>query len=238
MHRQPRSTRRSGEVLLDEVRVPRDRILASVTDRHVVTVAVILAGAEIAVQPAGPREGGRARPYPRPVRPADRSVPGIKHKLADLACAVEQMTALAWDAASRSTPASRPRRDCADSVGALALDGGVGRQGPHSGARGDRLHLGARRPRLPPARHDPAQLLGGSVGRRAGWRSRRSPARGGPWASSSHPRRQRRASASCTGRAVAAAPLEEHRRLMANPACSSRTGLSPTAAAPGRSNSS
>jgi len=75
--RQPRSHAPNGEVLLDEVRVPRDRILASVT---IATSSrrVILAGAEIAVQPARPSRAA-STPVPGPFGRPIGQFQGIKH---------------------------------------------------------------------------------------------------------------------------------------------------------------
>jgi alkylation response protein AidB-like acyl-CoA dehydrogenase len=54
----------------------------------------------------------------------------IKHKLADLLLCVEQMTALAWDAAQAVDHAGSPEGEaeallCAEAVGAMAIDGSV-----------------------------------------------------------------------------------------------------------------
>ena len=211
-------TRRSGEVLLDEVRVPRDRILASVTDRHVVTVAVILAGAEIAGAAgwALERAAEHARTRVQFGRPIGQ-FQGIKHKLADLACAVEQMTALAWDAAlALDTGKPAEARLCADSVGALALDGGVGSAKDLIQVLGGigftwehDAHVYLRRATTL------RQLLGGSVGRRAGVAvqalagTRRS--MGVELPPEATATRERLVP---LVERVAAAPLEEHRRLM------------------------
>jgi len=216
-------------VLLDEVRVPRDRIwrrspiATSSRRRH-------LGRRRDRSAAAGPSRGRPSTPVPASSSAADRSVPGIKHKLADLPVGGADDGA-AWDAALALDTGKPARRDWRGLCrGTRARRRWVGKDLIQ--VLGDRLHLGARRPRLPPARHD-LPVARCSVGAVLGWRSsaRRHEEVHGRRAS--HPRRQRRASASATGRAGGRAPLESTagswRIRPALPALPE-----PTAAAPGR----
>ena len=72
----------------------------------------------------------------------------VKHRLADMAVRVEQMTAVAWDAAVAvgAGGLGRGAQLAAATAAALVFDGYVHRrQGVPAAAGRDRLHLGARR---------------------------------------------------------------------------------------------
>jgi alkylation response protein AidB-like acyl-CoA dehydrogenase len=125
------ATRRVGTVEVDAHTVPADRQLGSLTTRRLRQVAVALMAAE---HVGGARwcletatEYAKVRvQFGRPIG----QFQAVKHRLADMAVRVEQMTAVAWDAAvavSVDVPA-----DQADDVelatataGALTVDGYV-----------------------------------------------------------------------------------------------------------------
>ena len=106
--------------------------------------------------PAG-RPGASTPPPPTPATAGQFGRPigqfqAVKHRCADMLVALEQARAVAWDAAAAldgddagSGPPWRCRRRCRRPRGLRHR-----RQGLHPGARRHRLHLGARRPPLPP----------------------------------------------------------------------------------------
>ncbi len=122
------ATRRVGTVEVDSVPVPADRQLPSLTTRRLRQVAVALMAAE---HVGGARwcletatEYAKVRvQFGRPIG----QFQAVKHRLADMAVRVEQMTAVAWDAALAVSVA-----DQSDSVelatataGAITIDGYV-----------------------------------------------------------------------------------------------------------------
>ena len=118
-------TRRLGAVDVDEATVGAERQLPALTTGRVREVVVTLMAAEHA---GGARwcletatEYAKIRvQFGRPIG----QFQAIKHRLADMAIRVEQMTALAWDAATAvSTGASTDAALAASTAGALALDG-------------------------------------------------------------------------------------------------------------------
>ena len=142
------------------MRCRSDRQLPSLTTRRLRQVAVTLMAAEHA---GGARwcletatEYAKVRvQFGRPIG----QFQAVKHRLADMAVRVEQMTAVAWDAAV-AVPATGPA-DQADSVelatataGALTIDGYVRcAQECLQLLGGDRVHLGTRPP--PPLQAGP-----------------------------------------------------------------------------------
>jgi len=124
-------TRRSAEVHLDGVTVPPDRVLH--LGRHDVDdLATVLAGAELVgsarwcLDTAAEHARTRVQ-FGRPIG----QFQGVKHRLANLLTAVEQMTAAVWDAAL-ALDAVGPygagadqAHLCAATAGALAVDGAV-----------------------------------------------------------------------------------------------------------------
>ncbi len=118
-------TRRVGVVEVDEVRVGVENQLPSLTTRRVDEVVVTLMAAEHA---GGARwcletatEYAKVRvQFGRPIG----QFQAVKHRLADMAIRVEQMTAVAWDAAMAiSAGASDDASLAAATAAALALDG-------------------------------------------------------------------------------------------------------------------
>ncbi len=118
-------TRRLGVVEVDSVTVGAERQLASLTTRRVREVVTTLMAAEHA---GGARwcletatEYAKVRvQFGRPIG----QFQAVKHRLADMAIRVEQMTAVAWDAAMAvSSGESDDAALAAATAGALALDG-------------------------------------------------------------------------------------------------------------------
>ena len=130
----------------------------------------------------GRGDRGGVRQDPAPVRPADRPVPGGKHRCARMLTAAEQAAAAAWDAAAawETCPSAGNGRDASQRL--LRRCGGrgrgAGRRGQlhprvHPGPRRDRLHLGASRPLYYRRALSLRALLGpaatGPAGCRAAW---------------------------------------------------------------------
>ena len=118
-------TRRLGVLEVDEVQVGAERQFASLTTQRVREVVITLMAAEHA---GGARwcletatEYAKVRvQFGRPIG----QFQAVKHRLADMAIRVEQMTAVAWDAATAvGTGASDDAAVAAATAGALALDG-------------------------------------------------------------------------------------------------------------------
>ncbi len=118
-------TRRLGAVEVEAVTVGPERQLPSLTTQRVRELVVTLMAAEHA---GGARwcletatEYAKVRvQFGRPIG----QFQAIKHRLADMAIRVEQMTALAWDAATAvDTVGSADAALAAATAGALALDG-------------------------------------------------------------------------------------------------------------------
>jgi 3-oxochol-4-en-24-oyl-CoA dehydrogenase len=93
-------TRRSAAVTLESVHVPPERVLAGVTTAAVLDLALVLAAAELSgcarwcLDAASEHARTRVQ-FGRPIG----QFQGVKHKLADLLVAVEQLEAATWDAA-------------------------------------------------------------------------------------------------------------------------------------------
>jgi 3-oxochol-4-en-24-oyl-CoA dehydrogenase len=126
-HRSLDPTRRSASVVLDAVPVPADRILRGVEEAEVGDLLFALAAAELAgsarwcLEVATEHARSRVQ-FGRPIG----QFQGVKHKLADLLCRVEQMTATAWDAAlALDGDDSVQAHLSAAAAGALAAEGGV-----------------------------------------------------------------------------------------------------------------
>jgi alkylation response protein AidB-like acyl-CoA dehydrogenase len=120
-------TRRSGEVLLDGAVFHEDRVLGPDPGDRVAALTVVAAGAELTgsarwcLDTASEHARTRVQ-FGRPIG----QFQGIKHKLADLLCAVEQMTASVWDAALAFDHADPDQaRLAASTAASLTLDGGV-----------------------------------------------------------------------------------------------------------------
>ena len=124
-------TRRVSTITFDAVRVGAGNILTGISLPLARAMGVTLASSELV---GGARaclematEYARTRiQFGRPIG----QFQAIKHKLADLLVAVEQTTALAWDAAQAVDHAVTPATEaeaalCAEALGALAIDGGV-----------------------------------------------------------------------------------------------------------------
>ena len=130
------------------------RQFASLSTERVRQVAVALSAAE--------RAGGArwcletASEYAKVRRQFGRPIgqfQAVKHRLADMLVRVEQITAVAWDAAlaAAAGPSDEAALACA-AAGAVVFDGVRRlRQGLHPAPRRHRLHLGARRAPAPQA---------------------------------------------------------------------------------------
>ena len=130
-------TRRSAEIRLDGVVVAPERVLDGVTSAEVDDLAVVVASSELVGSARWcldvAAEHARTRvQFGRPIG----QFQGVKHRLANLLTAVEQMTAAVWDAAlaldaarldgtGADGPGATQARLCAATAGALTLDGGV-----------------------------------------------------------------------------------------------------------------
>ncbi len=121
------ATRRVGVVTVERTSVPVDRQLPALTTRRVRQVAVTLLAAEHA---GGARwcletatEYAKVRvQFGRPIG----QFQAVKHRLADMAVRVEQMTALAWDAAIAVGSGDDDGAElAAAAAGVLATDGYV-----------------------------------------------------------------------------------------------------------------
>ena len=119
-------TRRVGEVTVDSVTVPADRQLRALTTDRVRQVVMCLMAAEHAggarwcLDTASDYAKVRVQ-FGRPIG----QFQAVKHRLADMAIRVEQMTAVAWDAAL-AVDSGEEDGDVAlacATAGALALDG-------------------------------------------------------------------------------------------------------------------
>jgi len=121
------ATRRSAEIRLDGVAVPPEWVLDPVTATEVDDLAAVVASAELVgsarwcLEVAA--EHGRTRvQFGRPIG----QFQGVKHRLANLLTAVEQMTGAVWDAALALDGDDPVQAHlCATTAAALALDGGV-----------------------------------------------------------------------------------------------------------------
>ncbi len=120
-------TRRVGLITAERVTIPATRQLAALSTERVRQVAVALSAAELA-------GGARwcletASEYAKVRRQFGRPIgqfQAVKHRLADMLVRVEQMTALAWDAALAA--ASGPSEEAAlalSAAGAFVFDGYV-----------------------------------------------------------------------------------------------------------------
>ncbi|HUO49516.1 MAG TPA: acyl-CoA dehydrogenase [Acidimicrobiales bacterium] len=94
-------TRRVGTVRLASVAVPADAQLPGVDALRVVDLALVVAAAECAggarwCLEVGTQHAIERRQFGRPIG----QFQAVKHRLADMLVSVEQVTALAWDAAS------------------------------------------------------------------------------------------------------------------------------------------
>ncbi len=121
------STRRTAEVRLDGVMVAPERVLDGVTSADVDDLAVVVASAELVgsarwcLETATEHARTRVQ-FGRPIG----QFQGVKHRLANLLTAVEQMTGAVWDAAlAADGDDSAQAHLSAAAAGALALDGGV-----------------------------------------------------------------------------------------------------------------
>jgi len=124
-------TRRVSTIVLDAVPVAEENVLDGISLALARAMGCTLASAELvggaracldlAVDHAATRIQ-----FGRPIG----QFQAIKHKLADLLVRVEQMTALAWDAAQAIDHATSPAAEveavlCAEALAALAIDGAV-----------------------------------------------------------------------------------------------------------------
>jgi alkylation response protein AidB-like acyl-CoA dehydrogenase len=120
-------TRRVGSVGVEGVVVSPERQLPSVSDAMVRDLALVLAAAECAggarwCLDVGTQHAIDRRQFGRPIG----QFQAVKHRLADMLVAVEQVTALAWDAAQATDAGDAVQaRLSAVLAGALALDGYV-----------------------------------------------------------------------------------------------------------------
>ena len=188
-----------------------DRQLPSLERQRVTDLAAVLLVGR--VRWAGPT--GASTPPPSYAKVREQfgrpigQFQGVKHRCADMLCALEQARAAAWDAVPRRR--RRPRLELAPRWPAPSARGVRPlRQGLRPGARRHRLHLGARRPPVPEAGDwRVRQLLGGpSTVAAAGWRrsppagarrhARRRPARRRP--TPHRAERPRRSSTTCRQR--------------------------------------
>lgn len=117
-------TRRVAGIQCDGVTVPPGRQLAGVSTATVLDLAVVLASAECAggarwCLDTADEHAKQRHQFGRPIG----QFQAVKHKLADMLVAVEQTTALAWDAA-QAAEASDPAQLHLSAVlsGAIALD--------------------------------------------------------------------------------------------------------------------
>ena len=150
-------TRRVGLITAEQVIVPATRQLAALSTERVRQVAVALSAAELA-------GGARwcletASEYAKVRRQFGRPIgqfQAVKHRLADMLVRVEQMTAMAWDAALAVAAGRRGGRAGAVRGRRLRLRRLRRlRQGLHPAPRRHRLHLGARR--APPPQAGPGR---------------------------------------------------------------------------------
>jgi 3-oxochol-4-en-24-oyl-CoA dehydrogenase len=117
-------TRRVGSVRADGLIVAPDRQLASVASVMVRNLALVLGAAECAggarwCLDTGSRHAVDRRQFGRPIG----QFQAVKHRLADMLVAVEQVTALAWDAAQAADAGDDAQaRLSAVLAGAFALD--------------------------------------------------------------------------------------------------------------------
>jgi alkylation response protein AidB-like acyl-CoA dehydrogenase len=117
-------TRRVGTVRVDGLAVVQERQLPSVSSSMVRDLALVLAAAECAGGARWCLDVGTAyaierRQFGRPIG----QFQAVKHRLADMLVAVEQVTALAWDAAQAADAGDTSQaRLSAVLAGAFALD--------------------------------------------------------------------------------------------------------------------
>jgi len=117
-------TRRVGAVRVDAVVVPAERMLPAVTSPAVRDLALVVAAAECAggsrwCLEVGTEHARNRWQFGRPIG----QFQAIKHRLADMLVSVEQVTALAWDAA-QAADAGDPDQAGLSALlaGALVLD--------------------------------------------------------------------------------------------------------------------
>jgi alkylation response protein AidB-like acyl-CoA dehydrogenase len=121
------ASRRSAAVDFRDVVVVPERVLFGVCDDVVSQIALVLAAAEVTGSARwcleAATEHARTRiQFGRPIG----QFQGVKHKLADLLCVLEQMTAATWDAAVAAAGGDPQQAALsAATAGGLALDGGV-----------------------------------------------------------------------------------------------------------------
>ncbi|HEX3946761.1 MAG TPA: acyl-CoA dehydrogenase, partial [Acidimicrobiales bacterium] len=120
-------TRRSAEIRLDGVEVVVERVLDGLGSAEVEDLALVVASAELVGSARWclevATEHARSRiQFGRPIG----QFQGVKHRLANLLTAVEQMTATTWDAALALDGDDPVQAHLsAAAAGALATDGGV-----------------------------------------------------------------------------------------------------------------
>ncbi len=121
------ATRRVGSVELERFALPSDRQLPALTTRRVREVLAVLmcaehvGGARWCLETATEYAKARVQ-FGRPIG----QFQAVKHRLADMVVRVEQMTAVAWDAATAAGQDDEDGASLAASVaGALCLDGFV-----------------------------------------------------------------------------------------------------------------
>ena len=124
-------SRRVSTIVLEAVRVESDHVLTGLSLSLARAMCVTLASCELLGGATACLDLAKAHALTRVQfgRPIGQ-FQAIKHKLADLLVRVEQMTALAWDAAQAVDHALTPELEaeaslCAEALGALAIDGGV-----------------------------------------------------------------------------------------------------------------
>ena len=144
---------------MDGAVVPMARVLDGVDNGWVVDLVATLAAAELVgvaqwcVDTAATYAKDRVQ-FGRPIG----QFQGVKHRCADMIARVELARAAVWDAARAVDDDPGKRALAAAERGRARHRCRVRqRQGLRPGARRHRLHLGARRPRVPPAGHDAAE---------------------------------------------------------------------------------
>ena len=124
-------SRRVSTISVDALRVDPAHVLDGISMELARAMCVTLAAAELTGGARACLDLARDHAVSRVQfgRPIGQ-FQAIKHKLADLLLCVEQMTALAWDAAQAIDHSSTPEGEaeaalCAEVVGAMAIDGSV-----------------------------------------------------------------------------------------------------------------